>query len=89
MEEEEEMERDEHEEELEELDGEEVAVTTAGTGTVTMDVFKVARLKRNRTDLEVNSQARVLVCSVKSCHAIFKEAKNLEFHMTCHNGMQQ
>jgi hypothetical protein len=51
-----------------------------------VDEYKVARLKRNRTDLEVNSHARVWVCSLKSCHAIFKLEKNLAYHMTCHKG---
>ena len=30
------------------------------------------RLKRNRTDLEVDGEARVWVCSAKFCYAIFK-----------------
>jgi hypothetical protein len=53
---------------------------------VLVDEVKVARLKRNRTDLELNSQDRVWVCSLRSCHAIFKSQKNLGYHMTCHKG---
>ncbi|XP_023330390.1 zinc finger protein 729 isoform X2 [Eurytemora carolleeae] len=46
--------------------------------------YKISRLRRNRTNLEVDGENRVWVCSTKSCHAIFKEEKNLDYHISCH-----
>jgi len=46
--------------------------------------YRITRLKRNRTDLEVDGEARVWVCSAKFCYAIFKMESSLDYHVRCH-----
>jgi len=48
------------------------------------DEYKISRLTKNRTDLEMDGDKRVWVCSVKNCYAIFKEEASLDYHGRCH-----
>lgn len=50
------------------------------------DEFQISRLTKNRSDLEVDGEKRVWVCSRRNCYAVFKEESMLDYHASCHRG---
>jgi len=52
--------------------------------SVSEEENKLRKLLRNRTELEVDGDRRIWVCSVRNCYSIFKDEKILELHRACH-----
>jgi len=70
----------ENEGDLSKINNEDVETIDGATEEET----KLHKLLRNRTELEVDGDTRIWVCSVRNCYAIFKDEKILDLHRTCH-----